>query len=231
MNARDDMLAGIRKALGRDGPADAATRATLQARLKGHKQNLVPKRGRVQGREKIEAFVKMAEFSLATLARVRSVGDVPGAVADYLKSQNLPPKLRMAPDQKLDAYPWASKPLLQIARGKAEPEDEVGLTGAFAGIAETGTLMLLSGPASPSTLNFLPETHVVVVRAEEILGSYEDGWAKLRQIADKLPRTVNFITGPSRSGDIEQTLQLGAHGPRRLHIVLVDDGADAGTER
>ena len=231
MNAREAMLGDIRRALGRQGPVDAATRATLEARLKDPKANLVPKRGQVRGRDKIEAFVAMAEFALASLARVRSAGDVPGAVADYLKGQNLPPRLRMAPDKKLDAYPWASKPLLQIARGKPDPSDEVGLTGAFAGIAETGTLMLLSGPESPSTLNFLPETHVVVVRAEEILGSYEDGWARLRQVAGKLPRTVNFITGPSRSGDIEQTLQLGAHGPRRLHIVLVDDGADAGTER
>lgn len=134
----------------------------------------------------------------------------------------------MAPDPKLDAIPWSAAPMLQIARGKPDPSDEVGLTGAFAAIAETGTLMLLSGPESPSTLNFLPETHIVVVKAGEILGSYEDGWAKLRQAAGALPRTVNFITGPSRSGDIEQTLQLGAHGPRRLHIVLVDDGGEAG---
>jgi L-lactate dehydrogenase complex protein LldG len=228
MSAREQMLADIRRALGRKGPVDGAARAALEARLKGHKSNLVPRRGQVRGREAIEAFVAMAEFSLATVKRVRSDGDVPAAVADYLKSQNLPPKLRMAPDPGLDAVPWSAAPMLQIARGKPEPQDEVGLTGAFAGIAETGTLMLLSGPESPSTLNFLPETHIVVVKAGEILGSYEDGWAKLRQVAGALPRTVNFITGPSRSGDIEQTLQLGAHGPRRLHIVLVDDGAEGG---
>lgn len=231
MSARDVMLADIRRALGRKGPVDAATRAALQARLGAHKVNLVPKRGLVEGREKIEAFVKMAEFSLATIRRVRSDAEVPLAVTEYLKSQNLPPRLRMAPDKKLDEIPWSSAKLLQIARGKPDPQDEVGLTGAFAGIAETGTLMLLSGPDSPSTLNFLPETHVVVVRAGRILGSYEDGWAALRQAGGDLPRTVNFITGPSRSGDIEQTLQLGAHGPRRLHIVLVDDGAEAWERR
>jgi L-lactate dehydrogenase complex protein LldG len=224
MSARDQMLADIRGALGRNGPVDAATRATLEARLRAGKPNLIPQRGRTEGRARIEAFAGMAEFSLATVKRVRGLAEVPGAVTEYLKSQNLPPRLRMAPDAKLDAIPWRAAPLLQIARGKPAPEDEVGLTGVFAGIAETGTLMLLSGPQSPSTLNFLPETHIAVVKASEILASYEDGWAKLRREADALPRTVNFITGPSRSGDIEQTLQLGAHGPRRLHIVLVDDG-------
>ncbi len=231
MSGRDAMLADIRLALGRKGGVDSATRAALEARLGAHKVNLVPQRGQVQGREKIEAFVRMAEFSLATVRRVRSDSEVPLAVAEYLKSQNLPPRLRMAPDKKLDEIPWNKAPLLQIARGKPDPEDEVGLTGAFAGIAETGTLMLLSGPGSPSTLNFLPETHVVVVQASQILGSYEDGWARLREKGEALPRTVNFITGPSRSGDIEQTLQIGAHGPRRLHIVLVDDGAEAGGRR
>ncbi|MGQ0676960.1 MAG: LutC/YkgG family protein [Rhodospirillales bacterium] len=228
MRSRELMLADIRRALGRSGPVDAPTRAALEARMKGRKPNLVPQRGQVRGREAVEAFVKMAEVSLATVRRVRADADVPQAVAEYLKSQNLSPRLRMAPDRRLDAVPWSDAPLLQIARGKADPADEVGLTGVFAGIAETGTLMLLSGPESPSTLNFLPETHVAVVKASEILGSYEEGWAKLRQAGAGLPRTVNFITGPSRSGDIEQTLQLGAHGPRRLHIVLVDDGGQAG---
>lgn len=226
-DARGDILAGIRRALKR-GPVDAETRRALEARLAGHGANLVPQRGQTTGRERIEAFVRMAEVSLATVARVATVDQVPQAVADYLKSQNLPAELRMAPDPGLDAIPWSNLPLLRIARGKPDPRDEVGLTGVFAGIAETGTLMLLSGPGSPSTLNFLPETHIAVVRADQLVGGYEDGWASLRRTNAAMPRTVNFITGPSRSGDIEQTLQLGAHGPRRLHIVLVDDGAPSG---
>jgi len=221
-DARTDILAGIRRSLKRDA-VDAETRRALEARLSGHRANLVPKRGQVTGREKIEAFAQMAEFSLATITRVASADQVPQALADYLKSQNLPAEIRMAPDPQLDAIPWSDTPLLKIARGKPNPSDEVGVTGVFAGIAETGTLMLLSGPQSPSTLNFLPETHVAIVRADQVLGSYEDGWAALRQSNRGMPRTVNFITGPSRSGDIEQTLQLGAHGPRRLHIVLIDN--------
>ena len=99
--------------------------------------------------------------------------------------------------------------------------DAVSLTPCFAAIAETGTLMLVSGRDTPTTLNFLPDTHIVVLRADQVLPHYEEGWSRLRA-SGPMPRTVNFITGPSRTGDIEQRIQLGAHGPRRLHIVLVD---------
>src|SRR3546814_19426494 len=96
--------------------------------------------------------------------------------------------------------------------------------GAFAGIAETGTVMMASGPDAPITLNFLPENHVVVLRASQVTGTYEEAWQRLREARWRgvMPRAVNLITGPSRTGDIEQTLLLGTHGPRRLHVLLVD---------
>ena len=94
---------------------------------------------------------------------------------------------------------------------------------AFAGVAETGTLVMASGPENPTTLNFLPDNHIVVLQAQDIAGDFESVWARLREARGKgaMPRTLNMITGPSRSADIEQTLLLGAHGPRNLHIVLV----------
>ena len=83
--------------------------------------------------------------------------------------------------------------------------------------------MTASGPEHPVTLNLLPDTHIVVLREGDIVGGYEDVWARLRARygKDRMPRTVNTITGPSRTGDIEQTIELGAHGPRRMHIVVV----------
>jgi L-lactate dehydrogenase complex protein LldG len=112
---------------------------------------------------------------------------------------------------------------LKIRRGRAGADDAVSLTPCFAAIAETGTLMLVSGAQTPTTLNFLPDTHIVVVRGEQVVATYEDGWDRLR-IRGALPRLVNFITGPSRTGDIEQRIELGAHGPRRLHIIMVEAG-------
>jgi len=178
-------------------------------------------------------FAAMAEEVQATVARVRSPAEVPDSVARYLATENLPAELVMAPDPSLDDFPWQTRPLLRIRRGRAEATDAVSLTPCFAAIAETGTLMLVSGRKTPTTLNFLPDTHIAVVYADQVVAAYEDGWDRLREAArvsdpnSSLPRTVNFITGPSRTGDIEQRIVLGAHGPRRLHILLVENRQDA----
>jgi len=224
-DARSAVLEALRRARRRDSnETDAA--ATVRARLASPRRNTIPARGQRDPAALVELFVAQAEAVDATVTRVSRVADVPGAVADYLRRENLPTRLRMAPDPNLDACPWGDAPLLEIVRGRGEASDMVSVTGAFAAIAETGTLMLLSGPDSPTTLNFLPDAHVVVVRAVDMVGCYEDAWDRVRATG-RMPRTVNLITGPSRSADIEQTLQLGAHGPRWLHIVLVEDGAGA----
>jgi L-lactate dehydrogenase complex protein LldG len=220
---RERILAGIRGSLNR-GRLDATTEAQLRARVAAHQRNLVPARATaLDHRERLDLFVAMAEEVQTTVTRVAALSVVPEAVARYLAAENLPAELVMAPDPSLDLIPWGSRPLLRIRRGRAEPEDQVSLTPCHAAIAETGTLMLISGPHSPTTLNFLPETHIVVVRGDQIVATYEDGWDRLRASRPTLPRVVNFITGPSRTADIEQHIELGAHGPRRLHIVLVEE--------
>jgi L-lactate dehydrogenase complex protein LldG len=222
MDARSQILSGIRTALKRDAvTGDAA--AVLDRRLSAPQRNLIPARTALDDAGRLALFERMAGAVQTTIMRVAGPDAVPGAVAKYLADNNLPAELAMAPDTALDDYPWTAQPLLTIRRGKAEDHDAVSVTGAFAGIAETGTLMLVSGANSPTTLNFLPDTHIVVLRADQIVGPYEEAWDRLRTQAGRMPpRTVNFITGPSRTGDIEQRLQLGAHGPRRLHIVLVE---------
>ena len=171
----------------------------------------------------LELFIAMAEEVSATVSRVGAMDDVPQEIARYLADHNLPAAAKLAPDPELDAIPWHRAPLLELTRGKGEDADKVSITGAFAGIAETGTVMALSGPHHPTTLNILPETHVVILRADQIVGAYEEAWDRFRQSGREQPRTVMLIPGPSRSGDIEQTIQLGAHGPKRLHLVIVDD--------
>lgn len=219
--SRDGILGALRRAAGRD--ADPGAAETVRRRLASHARNTVPARGQRDMRGLLDLFAEQARAVDATVTRVSGPEAVPAAVADYLRGANLPTKLRVAPDPKLDAFPWDEVSLLEIARGKGEAGDMVAVTAAFAAVAETGTLMLVSGPDSPTTLNFLPDAHVVVVRAEDMVGCYEDAWDRLRATGG-MPRAVNFITGPSRSADIEQTLQLGAHGPRWLHIVLVEGG-------
>jgi L-lactate dehydrogenase complex protein LldG len=227
--SRNAILSGIQRGL-RRGPLKPDAVQALERRLSEHRRNLVPARAAaLDPAARLDLFVAMAEEVQTSVTLVESDAAVPAELARYLAVENLPAELVMAPDPALDALPWHDRPLLQIRRGKAEPGDAVSLTPCLAAIAETGTLMLVSGENTPTTLNFLPDTHVVVVRAGQVVAGYEDGWDLLRARAaanglDGLPRTVNFITGPSRTGDIEQRIQLGAHGPRRLHIILIDDG-------
>ena len=220
--ARDQILGDLRAHLGR-GRLDASAAVEAEARLAAHRRNLVPARAAsLDHAGQIALFIAEITAVDATVVSVAAADDVPGAVADYLSRQNLPARLVMTPDHKLGAIPWDTRPLLELRRGRAEDGDTAGVTGAFAAIAETGTLMLISGPETPTRNNFLPDTHIVVLRASEVVACYEDGWDRLRA-AGGMPRTVNFITGPSRTGDIEQRMVLGAHGPRRLHIVIIDD--------
>ncbi len=231
MSGRDQILAGIRRSLNR-GALDEATVATLRGGLAAPRRNLIPARATILDAEgRAALFRSMAEEVAATVEPIATLDAVPAAVADYLARLNLPPTVVAAPDPQLAAIPWDKRPLLTVRQGRVEDADPVAVTACFAGIAETGTLMLLSGPESPTRNNFLPDTHIVVMRKSQIVGTYEEAWTKLRARHGAgnwtMPRTVNFITGPSRTADIEQRVELGAHGPRRLHIILVEDGDGA----
>ncbi|GAB4394937.1 MAG: lactate utilization protein [Kiloniellaceae bacterium] len=222
--SKQQILAAVRRSLRREQP-DEATRAELEQRLTAPRANLVPQRAQIPHAEQLDLMEQMLKELSATVVRLGSAAEVPQAVADYLKNENLPPQVRLAPRDDLRALPWDGQPLLEVEEGIARAEDATSVTGTFAGIAETGTLMMASGPEAPITLNFLPENHIVVLRASQVTGTYEEAWTRLRAVVGqgKMPRAVNFITGPSRTGDIEQTILLGAHGPRRLHVLLVDD--------
>jgi L-lactate dehydrogenase complex protein LldG len=165
----------------------------------------------------------MAERVSATVERLANPADVPAAVAAHLRRHNLPQQVRTGSDPAIESLPWDSQPQLERFVGPSDGTDAVALSHAFGGVAETGTLVLASGAENPTTLNFLPDTHIVTIDAADIAGDYEAVWARLRERfgAGEMPRTVNMITGPSRSADIEQTLILGAHGPRALHILVV----------
>jgi len=229
-SARDQILGDIRKSLRGGAALPAAAAAQLEARLKNHPAGLIPRRS--GGRDRaglLQLFEEQITMVSATVRRVRSLTDIPAAVAEYLSSQNLPAEATVATGTLLDGIDWKQHPMLRIRRGTPDPKDQVGVSAPFAAIAETGTLMLLSGPDSPSTLNFLPDTHIVVLPASRVVGPMEDAWQRLRHsrnndvVAASMPRTVNFITGPSRTADIEQKIEMGAHGPRRQHILIVED--------
>ena len=231
--SREAMLTAIRRGLKR-GALPADQQAMLQGRLAGHPRHLIPARSRLARPGQIALFVANVEKEFGTVARVPDLAAVPAALAEYLAAQNLPTDFVMAPHPELRAIPWSDRPLLNWRVGRAQASDMVSVQHGFAAVAETGTLMLPSGPDRPTTLNLLADTAVVVLRASRVVGAYEEAWDLLRaESLDErsggfMPRNVMWVTGPSRSADIEQTLELGAHGPRRLHILLVEDDPSAG---
>jgi L-lactate dehydrogenase complex protein LldG len=221
MSGREAILASIRRSLGVSG-REAPRRKTVSDRLREHPEGVVPARGKLAPSARAELFRKMVEAAAGTIEEVQRANDVPGAIAAFLRAHNLPMSVRRGDDPRLEAMPWARERTLEVKRGASDGTDLVAVSHAFGAVAESGTLVLTSGKDNPTTLNFLPDTHIVVVDAKDIAGDYETVWRKLRENG-AMPRTVNWITGPSRSADIEQTLILGAHGPRRLHAMVVGD--------
>jgi len=214
-DARAKILARIRRAQGRGAsrPSEAELEA-VETYLRAHPRGPAPR----VGAEVLGRFRTRAESMQTTTDLVEGWAAVPAAVARYLDANGLPTTGCVWP--QLAQLDWAGAGL-DLAGREAHGDDPVGVTGAFAGIAETGTLMLVSGPDSPASVSLLPETHVAAVAAARIVPHMEDAWDLARAALGALPRAVNFISGPSRTGDIEQVIILGAHGPYRVHVILV----------
>ncbi len=219
---RDDVLGRIRKSLGA-ACQDQERRDTVQTRISGHPSNLVPARARKTREDQFTLFADMLKRHGATLTRLNDMQQIPETVHQYLRSNNLPAKIRYGNDEIFLSLPWVRTPQLELIGGPAAVGDVVALSHALAAAAETGTLFLASGPANPTTLNFLPQNHILVICANDLFGSYEEAWNRIRDVygARMLPRALNLISGPSRTADIEQTIVMGAHGPKRLHVILV----------
>jgi L-lactate dehydrogenase complex protein LldG len=211
--ARNAILARVKGGVARSDD-DAARRAVAE-RLAGHTRGLQPKRIDLDQEALVDLFAENAQAVDATVSFINSAADLPEAIADYLRSRNMPALAAIAPHPDLDGIDWSAG-TMEVHRRAPEANDRIGINRCFAAVAETGTLVMASGPDSPATMNFLPETHIAVVAASEITANRGSGEA--------LPRTVNMITGTSRTGDIEQTLQTGVHGPKALHIVVVKEG-------
>jgi len=223
MSARDTVLGKIRASM-RVPASDAERQKTVATRLAETPTGVIPERAQLPKSGQLELFCAMASQFGATMTRVSDYSQVPAEVSTYLRSRNLPAEIRMGADKRLKKAGWASEKNLEVRQGVSDGGDLAGVSHAMAGIAETGTLALTSGQDNPTTINFLPEHHIVVLKASDIKGDMESVWAMLRKTHGKgeMPRAVNLITGPSRSGDIEQTIILGAHGPRALHIVIIE---------
>ncbi len=220
-SARERIFRKIRASL--DAKPGDGRSALAEARIAAHARHLTPARALLPPAQLRAEFTGYLTRGMASVIDVASAADVPAAVAGYLREHNRPARVRMGHDARLAGMPWAAASGLEVLTGRALPEDEVSLSYAVAAAAETGTLMLVSGPDNPVTLNFLPETHLVVLDAQTLVGPYEDAFAIVRtQLgAGVMPRTLNLISGPSRTSDIGGKTVMGAHGPRHLAVFVI----------
>ena len=219
--ARDATLARVRKALARTGDRGAA-RAEAERFIGAHQQGPRPS----MPADLVAKFLQRATDMQSTVERIGGRADIPRAVARYLDALTLPPALAAQQSRAGVCWPefadldWRSAGL-SIEPRPTRGDDRIGVTGTFCAIAETGTLVVLSGADTPTATTLLPDTHIAVVRVDRIVSGMEEAFELVRHERGALPRAINMISGPSRTGDIEQTIQLGAHGPFRVHILVV----------
>lgn len=214
MSARENILARIRARQGKPAEETDAEREAVRAHIGAHSVSARPR----MDWDPVARFHERALGLSSTLDSVESPAEVPAAVARYLKAASLPLTAVCWPE--FAALDWGGSGVAIDVRA-ARDSDLVGITGAFCAIAETGTLMTVTGRATPAGASLLVETHIAVVARSRIVRGMEEAWRLARVELGKLPRAVNFISGPSRTADIEQTVTLGAHGPYRVHVVIV----------
>lgn len=217
MSARENILARIRAAQGKPLVPSAGEREDVRAHLASHPQSPRPR----APDDLIAQFRRNVLALSSTFDEIGGLSEAPRAIAAYLRQNALPLTAVCWPE--LLELGWGVAGLSVEGRA-ARDGDLVGITGACCALAETGTLMVVSGPGAPATVSLLLETHIALVRADRIVRGMEEAWQLLREELGALPRAVNFISGPSRTADIEQTVTLGAHGPYRVHIILIKSG-------
>ncbi|SNS68696.1 L-lactate dehydrogenase complex protein LldG [Noviherbaspirillum humi] len=216
-SARQAIFDRIRKAQQRAAQPSQQERDAAYGYIAQHTQGPRP----AMPADLTQRFREQALRMTDTIDEVERMADVPEAVARYLGEVGV--GSNAVAWRTLDGLPWREAGV-SVEFRRPVNEDLVGITGAFCAIAETGTLMLLSGPDTFSSASLLPETHVAIVPVSRIVAGMEDAFALARAERGELPRATNFISGPSRTGDIEQTIVLGAHGPYRVHVILVREG-------
>lgn len=224
MSAREAILNRVRAACGHEStspssPVDCKRAKLLNglpADVQQRLNNPTPLTQPAVAPALTDALVTQMEAVQISVVRLQSENEVVSAVDWYLKDNDINGDVSVAP--ALEHLDWND----DVRFGAASGIELASVTNAFAAVAETGSIALASGAQTPATLNFLPENHIVVLYESQIVEHLEDVWTQMRGVHE-LPRALSLVTGPSRTGDIEQTIELGAHGPKRMHVLLVSD--------
>lgn len=168
----------------------------------------------------VDRFIEKLTAVKGTVAFVSSIAEIPKAVGKFLDNHGLPKCFVTGTSEVIANLDWSED--WQIESRSAKKTDLVSVTDAMCAIAETGTIVIASSARVSSTHMFLPENHVVVLDAGQIVRHLDDALQIGSQSILREARGFHMITGPSKTADVEQTIQYGAHGPRRLHTIILD---------
>ena len=167
----------------------------------------------------LNQFIAKARANHFSVEHVASLQMIVPAVRALISDDESTPDISVAKALAHLGWPQSWK----VNTGAGRMVETLSVTLAIAGVAETGSVVLRSDEKNPTTLNFLPDTHVIVLRASEIVPYLEDAWARVPRERGEWPRTVNIVSGPSRTADVGGVLVRPAHGPKAAHIILVDN--------
>ena len=173
MNARELVLGSIRQALDVTG-REAPRRKIVTDRLAAHPTGVIPSRGQLEPKVRVALLAEMIAAAAGSVAPISDPAGVPGAVADFLRRHNLPPSVRRGHDARLAALLWQLEGALEVTTGASDGQQlRIRCRMRSGQCAETGTLVLTSGTDNPTSLNFLPDNHIVLVHVNDVVGDFE----------------------------------------------------------
>lgn len=211
-SARDDILRAVRK-------AKPQTRgATAQDTL----ADLVPPASVRESKDLLALFLAKLESVGATHDSLDRLSDLPALLAAWLPAQDLGPDFVLAQEDNLIGLDWRASSLSASLRAPDPLAPVTVVSRGFAGIAETGSVAMRTRGASRPIHNVLAGTHIILLERHRVLATIEEAWSEARR--GGLPRGVVFVTGPSRTADIEMKVEIGVHGALDLHVIIVGRG-------
>ena len=211
MSLKEQVLSSIRRKLA-DTSSSTKNIEAQYAQLQSH---IVP----IVQYDLVDEFELQLKALSGLVTRIKTNHEIVSVVLNHIQNEKIASDLLISSVKEFKQLSWPES--INLKYGKASKKDKIALSLAYAGVAETGSIVMLSSPQTPTSHNFMVEDHLLVLQASKIVTNLEDVWTSLE--CKNMPRTVNVLTGPSRTGDVEQTIQIGAHGPLRFHVIILED--------
>lgn len=227
ISARDSILKSIREHLAISAPLDAAHRLQIES-VQPNGDLMSFDTGVVERSSLIQTFKENLEAVGGHCSVVQNVAEATQAVAEIISDLQRTPlrARRIALSNSLLVQTVCRGSQIDVDEMTISPSRaeifsyDVGVSAVQYAIAETGTLVLESEAERHRLVSLVPPAHIAIVEADKICLTLAEALARVNQ-GNNLSPTVTFITGPSRTADIELTLTIGVHGPQELYMIVI----------